>query len=115
MVMMMMMMTKFLSLLFFVRALRARFLARNSFLSVTLQLGDWVFLASGTGIMPGPAESINIYSELGGNSSVILPFRNPTDHEVVVDVILKERTMSRSGEKDRAVIADKLKTRLSLL
>ena len=47
----------------------------------------------------GPAESINSYSELDGNSSVILPFRNPTDHEVAVDVILKERTMSRSGAK----------------
>ncbi|XP_048577373.1 cilia- and flagella-associated protein 47-like isoform X2 [Nematostella vectensis] len=61
------------------------------------QLGDWVFLASGTGLMPGANEPINIYSELGGNSSHIIPFRNPTDQDVIVDVMLKERTLSRTG------------------
>lgn len=66
----------------------------------TFQLGDWVFLASGTGLMPGPAGPIDICSELGGNKSVILPFRNPTDRDVVVDVMLKERTLSRSGKAD---------------
>ena len=43
-------------------------------------------------------DPINIYSELGGNSSVIIPFRNPTERQVVVDVIMKERLLSRSGE-----------------
>ena len=42
--------------------------------------------------------SINIYSGLGGNSSVIIPFRNPTERQVVIDVIMKERLLSRSGE-----------------
>ena len=49
-------------------------------------------------MMPGPMDPINIYSELGGNSSVIIPFRNPTERQVVVDVIMKERLLSRSGE-----------------
>jgi len=63
-----------------------------------LQLGNWVFHAHGTGMMPGPMDPINIYSELGGNSSVIIPFRNPTERQVVIDVIMKERLLSRSGE-----------------
>lgn len=62
------------------------------------QLGSWVFHASGTGMMPGPVDPINIYSQLGGNSSVIIPFRNPTDRQVIVDVIMKERLLSRSGK-----------------
>ena len=49
-------------------------------------------------MMPGPMDPINIYSELGGNSSVIIPFRNPTERQVVVDIIMKERLLSRSGE-----------------
>ncbi|PFX34680.1 Calponin-likey domain-containing protein 2 [Stylophora pistillata] len=61
------------------------------------QLGRWVFLASGTGMMPGPVDPINIYSQLGGNSSVIIPFKNPTERQVIVDVIMKERLLSRSG------------------
>ena len=46
----------------------------------------------------GPVDPINIYSELCGNSSVIIPFRSPTEKQVVVDVIMKERLLSRSGE-----------------
>lgn len=61
------------------------------------QLGSWVFLAAGTGMMPGPVDPINIYSQLGGNSSVIIPFKNPTDRQVIVDVVMKERLLSRSG------------------
>ena len=49
-------------------------------------------------MMPGPVDPINIYSQLGGNSSVIIPFRNPTDRQVIVDVIMKERLLSRSGK-----------------
>ena len=45
-----------------------------------------------------PIDPIDIYSELGGNSSVKIPFTNPTEREVVVDVIVKERLLSRSGE-----------------
>lgn len=43
-------------------------------------------------------DPIDIYSQLGGNSSVIIPFKNPTDRQVIVDVIMKERLLSRSGK-----------------
>ena len=49
-------------------------------------------------MMPGPVDPINIYSQLGGNSSVIIPFKNPTDRQVIVDVVMKERLFSRSGK-----------------
>ena len=49
-------------------------------------------------MVPGPVDPINVYSQLGGNSSVIIPFRNPTDRQVTVDVIMKERLLSRSGK-----------------
>ena len=49
-------------------------------------------------MMPGAVDPINIYSQLGGNSSVIIPFKNPTDRQVIVDVIMKERLLSRSGK-----------------
>ena len=62
------------------------------------QLGSWIFLASGTGMMPGPVDPVNIYSQLGGNSSVIIPFENPTERQVIVDVVMKEQLPSRSGK-----------------
>ena len=49
-------------------------------------------------MVPGPVDPINVYSQLGGNSSLIIPFRNPTDRQVTVDVIMKERLLSRSGK-----------------
>lgn len=49
-------------------------------------------------MMPGPVDPIDIYSQLGGNSSVIIPFQNPTDRKVMVDVVMKERLLSRSGK-----------------
>ena len=49
-------------------------------------------------MMPGAADPINLYSQLGGNSSVIIPFKNPTDRQVTVDVIMKERLLSRTGK-----------------
>lgn len=49
-------------------------------------------------MMPGPVDPVNIYSQLGGNSSVIIPFENPTERQVIVDVVMKEQLPSRSGK-----------------
>ena len=73
-------------------------LISNYYLLNAVQLGRWVFLAAGTGMMPGPVDPINIYSQLGSNSSVIIPFKNPTERQVMVDVVMKERLLSRSGK-----------------
>ncbi len=50
-------------------------------------------MASGTGLNPKPAKPICVHGKLSENSSVIVPFRNPTEHTVVVDVSLKEKSL----------------------
>ena len=52
------------------------------------QLGDWVFMASGTGLTPTPLDPVSVSATLGSNTSLIIPFRNPLNEAVVVDVIL---------------------------
>lgn len=52
------------------------------------QLGEWKFLLSGTGVTPTPVDPVSVSAILGSNTSLIIPFRNPTDEQVLVDVIL---------------------------
>lgn len=54
-----------------------------------LQLGEWIFVASGTGLLPQPQDPVSVYTEAGSNITLIIPFRNPMDHAVIVDVQLK--------------------------
>ncbi|XP_072178621.1 cilia- and flagella-associated protein 47-like [Diadema setosum] len=56
------------------------------------QLGDWVFVASGTGLTPTPLDPVSISATLGSNTSLIIPFRNPTAENVLVDVVLTDNT-----------------------
>ncbi|XP_078698604.1 cilia- and flagella-associated protein 47-like isoform X8 [Branchiostoma floridae x Branchiostoma belcheri] len=55
------------------------------------QLGDWVYLASGTGILPQPLDPVMVSAEFQSNTSLIIPFRNPFDEPVIVDVILTDQ------------------------
>lgn len=59
------------------------------YLNLNYQLGEWVFVASGTGLLPQPQEPVSVYTEAGSNTTMIIPFRNPMDHAVLVDVSLK--------------------------
>ncbi|XP_071134806.1 cilia- and flagella-associated protein 47-like isoform X3 [Mytilus edulis] len=54
------------------------------------QLGEWIFVASGTGLLPQPQDPVSVYTEAGSNITLIIPFRNPMDHAVIVDVQLKD-------------------------
>ena len=54
-----------------------------------LQLGEWTFVATGTGLLPQPQDPVSVYTEAGSNTTLIIPFRNPMDHAVIVDVVLK--------------------------
>ncbi|XP_052708553.1 cilia and flagella-associated protein 47-like isoform X1 [Crassostrea angulata] len=58
------------------------------------QLGEWVFVASGTGLLPQPQEPVSVYTEAGSNTTMIIPFRNPMDHAVLVDVSLKDTSIA---------------------
>lgn len=48
-----------------------------------------MFVASGTGLLPQPQDAVSVYTEAGSNTTMIIPFRNPMDHAVLVDVSLK--------------------------
>ncbi|KAG5833367.1 hypothetical protein ANANG_G00275190 [Anguilla anguilla] len=60
------------------------------------QLGEWVFLLSGTGVAPGSMEPLSVASRVGSHSSLILPFRNPMEDEVVLHVFLTDEEQSLS-------------------
>ena len=53
-----------------------------------LQLGEWVFLASGMGQLPQEQDPVSVTAPAAINSTIIIPFRNPTDTIVKVDVKL---------------------------
>ncbi|KAM8977297.1 LOW QUALITY PROTEIN: cilia- and flagella-associated protein 47 [Pelodytes ibericus] len=61
------------------------------------QVEEWIFHLSGIGLVPQPMESTSISSCVGIISSVTIPFKNPTDEHVLIDVILtdQEQTMHR--------------------
>ncbi|XP_070567350.1 cilia- and flagella-associated protein 47-like [Ptychodera flava] len=54
------------------------------------QLGDLVYMSSGNGLTPRPVDPVSISASLGANTSLIIPFRNPMDQTVLVDVILSD-------------------------
>ncbi|XP_069034828.1 cilia- and flagella-associated protein 47-like isoform X2 [Lepisosteus oculatus] len=62
------------------------------------QLQEWNFYMSGIGLFPGLMEPLSISTCVGSHSSVIVPFRNPTDDSVLVDVLLtdQEETLHHS-------------------
>jgi len=57
-------------------------------LVVNFQLGDWTFCVTGVGLPPGPQEPINITATISDHSTAIIPFCNPTDVHVLLDVCL---------------------------
>ncbi|XP_043927775.1 cilia- and flagella-associated protein 47 [Protopterus annectens] len=61
------------------------------------QLNKWLFHLSGFGLIPQPMEPVSISTCIGSHCSVIVPFRNPTDKNVLVDILLtdQEQTMHR--------------------
>ncbi|XP_041462969.1 cilia- and flagella-associated protein 47-like isoform X1 [Lytechinus variegatus] len=68
------------------------------------QLGDWVFIASGTGLTPTPLDPVSVSATLGSNTSLIIPFRNPTSENILVDIVLSDNTElaeSAQGRLDR--------------
>ena len=61
----------------------------QSTLNVLFQLGEWVFVASGTGLLPQAQDPVSVYTVAGSNTTLIIPFRNPMDHAVLCEVILR--------------------------
>ena len=60
------------------------------------QLGELVYIVSGDGLAPVPSDDHVIKSSLGSSSSIIIPFQNPFEEDIGVDITLQERPFSRS-------------------
>ncbi|XP_078495986.1 cilia- and flagella-associated protein 47 isoform X1 [Ciona intestinalis] len=60
------------------------------------QLGEAAYLISGRGLAPTPMEPVSVSAGVGSSTSLILPFRNPTDTTVIVDATIcdHEQTMN---------------------
>ena len=47
-----------------------------------------MYQVSGVGLLPQPQEPVSITAPAGANSTLIIPFRNPLDMPVMLDVLL---------------------------
>ncbi|XP_052240686.1 cilia- and flagella-associated protein 47-like isoform X3 [Dreissena polymorpha] len=63
--------------------------AKITFLSE--QLGEWVFVASGTGLLPQTQDPVSVFTVAGSNTTLIIPFRNPMDSPVLCEVMLRDK------------------------
>ena len=57
-----------------------------------MQLGEIEFNVTGGGTLPQQQEPVSITAMAGSNTTLIIPFRNPLDISVLVDVYLKGRS-----------------------
>ncbi|XP_045555398.1 cilia- and flagella-associated protein 47 isoform X1 [Salmo salar] len=54
------------------------------------QLKHWSFQLCGEGLTPGRMEPLSVASPVGSHSSIILPFRNPTEHPALLHLTLTD-------------------------
>ncbi|XP_056412134.1 cilia- and flagella-associated protein 47 isoform X3 [Hyla sarda] len=61
------------------------------------QLKEWTFYLSGVGLIPQPMEPASISANIGSLASINISFKNPTNENVLVDIVLtdQEQTMHR--------------------
>ncbi|XP_057573657.1 cilia- and flagella-associated protein 47 [Hippopotamus amphibius kiboko] len=52
------------------------------------QFKEWIFYVSGIGLFPQPLEIGRVTTYLHLQSSVLIPFQNPTKEDVLIDIIL---------------------------
>ncbi|ESO84826.1 hypothetical protein LOTGIDRAFT_196276 [Lottia gigantea] len=64
------------------------------------QFGEWVFEASGIGLIPSPQDPVSVYTAAGSNTTLIIPFRNPMDQTVLADVILTDEDENKDDGKN---------------
>ncbi|XP_064627283.1 cilia- and flagella-associated protein 47-like isoform X2 [Lineus longissimus] len=55
------------------------------------QLGEWIFHVAGRGLVPQPQDPVSIYAEAASNTTIIIPFRNPLDVPIIIDVSLLDK------------------------
>uniref|UniRef100_A0A8C5W9G3 Cilia and flagella associated protein 47 n=1 Tax=Microcebus murinus TaxID=30608 RepID=A0A8C5W9G3_MICMU len=52
------------------------------------QFKEWKFYLSGIGLLPKPLDTKRITTCIGWRSPVIIPFKNPTNEDVFIDILL---------------------------
>jgi len=52
------------------------------------QLGDWTFCVTGVGVHPNTQEPVNVTATINDHSTTLVPFHNPTDVHVLLDICL---------------------------
>ncbi|XP_074483047.1 cilia and flagella-associated protein 47-like isoform X1 [Sebastes fasciatus] len=58
------------------------------------QLQEWCVLLSGRGLIPESEEPLSVSSVIGSNASITIPFTNPTELPVVLDITLTDEDPS---------------------
>ncbi|KAF7479425.1 Hypothetical predicted protein [Marmota monax] len=59
------------------------------------QFKEWKFCLYGVGLLPQPADIEKITTPLGLQSSFIIPFKNPTEEDVVINIMLTNHEQLR--------------------
>ncbi|XP_042368969.1 cilia- and flagella-associated protein 47-like isoform X1 [Plectropomus leopardus] len=72
------------------------------------QLQEWCVLLSGRGLIPDSEEPLSISSLVGSNSSVIIPFTNPTELEVVLNITLTDEDPNGAPSYHRVTTDNKV-------
>nr|XP_039264663.1 cilia- and flagella-associated protein 47-like isoform X2 [Styela clava] len=67
------------------------------------ELGKIVYWISGQGLVPKPMEPVSVSASVGSNTSLILPFRNPTDVGVYADVYLSDFDQTLNQVSDSVI------------
>ena len=66
-------------------------------------MGEAKYLVAGRGVSPQPMEPVSVSAGVGSNTSLILPFRNPTDVPVLVDVTLTDHDHTLNSISDSVI------------
>ena len=69
-------------------------------------MGDAKYLVAGRGVVPQPMEPVSVSAAVGSSTSLILPFRNPTDFPVLVDVALTDHDHTLNKMSDSVIRYD---------
>ncbi|CAG5120334.1 unnamed protein product, partial [Candidula unifasciata] len=70
------------------------------------QLGEWVFYASGTGLLPKPHLPVVTNAAPGSSSTLFIVFRNPTDLAVLADVTIVDNGQDGDSLKEKRLSSE---------
>ena len=63
-------------------------------MSIFKQFNEWIFLISGIGLFPQPHKIQKVTAYLHLQTSIPIPFQNPTKEDVFIDILLTGKLFS---------------------